>query len=269
MLEVLQKAVLFDAAAHLALDCGAHRVGWVQPAFADALAAHPAVFAREANTVRILAPAELDAAVRALAAKGWIHGWRDERYEVRAGAETLFTLERAAFRPFGLLASASHLNGWVRDGAAVRLWVARRSAAKPVDPGMLDNLVGGGIAAGSTPLATLEKECMEEAGIPPALLRLAQAAGRLRVTRAVENGVNDEVIHAWDLELPGDFVPANQDGEVAGFALLDLDTIAAKLLAQEFTVDAAAVSIDFLWRRGVLADPAVGEALAVLRRRVR
>ncbi len=267
MLETLGKALDFDPVDHFALRCGAHRIGWVQPAFADTLAAHPEVFAREANAVRILHPEKLEATVRALAAEGCIGGWRNEPFEVRAGTAVLFMLERAAFRPFGMLASASHLNGWVREGTDFKLWVARRSASKPVDPGMLDNLVGGGIAAGSSPLATMQKECMEEAGIPPALSRLAQAAGRLRVTRAVENGVHDEIIHAWDLELPRDFTPANQDGEVAGFTLLDPDTLATKLLAQEFTIDAAAVTIDFLWRRGALADPSVGEVLAELRAR--
>ncbi len=43
------------------------------------------------------------------------------------------------------------------------MWIARRSPTKPIDPGMLDNLVGGGLAAGLTVAQTLVKEGWEEA----------------------------------------------------------------------------------------------------------
>ena len=43
------------------------------------------------------------------------------------------------------------------------MWIARRSPAKAIDPGMLDNLVGGGVAAGQTITTTLIKEAWEEA----------------------------------------------------------------------------------------------------------
>lgn len=266
MLSQLAKARRFDAAASLPLRLGARRVGWVQPAFAQALRAHPGVFAAGGDAVDILSTGDaLDAAVRALAERGWISGWRDERYDVRDGDDVLFTLERAAFRRFGLCAQAAHLNGWVRCGDGWKLWVARRSHAKPIDPGMLDNLVGGGIASGSSARETLVKECAEEAGIPAGLARKAAAAGRFRITREVPDGVHDEILHAYDLELPAGFTPQNRDGEVVEFALLDADALAARLAADAFTVDAGAVTIDFLWRKSPAREAAIGAALAALR----
>jgi hypothetical protein len=72
--------------------------------------------------------------------EGFIPGWRNERYRIADA----FEIERAAARPFGLTTQAVHLNGIAGD----RMWLARRSPSKQIDPGMLDNLVAGGISAG-------------------------------------------------------------------------------------------------------------------------
>ncbi len=268
MLPQLEAACRFDPGSLVPLLYGnAGRVGWLAADFATVLQAYPEAFAREHAGVRILSPERMDHAVRELARASVIRGWRDERYEVRAhpDGDALFLLERAAFRRFGLLARAAHLNGWVTTAGGWKLWVARRSPGKPIDPGMLDNLVGGGIAAGASPESTLLKECDEEAGIAPTLARGAVAAGRLRVRRRVADGVHDELIHAFDLELPAQFVPRNRDGEVAEFMLFSPAELGARLAAGEFTVDAAAATMDFLWRRAALDDPRIGEALERLR----
>lgn len=265
LLERLLDATRFDPTAHVPLHWHDSRIGWLQPAFADALQIHPEAFSRDTFGVRLASTAQLDNVVLALAADGWIRGWRDERYEVRPSTGRAFTIERAAFRRFGMLATASHLNGYVNTGGNWKLWVARRSDSKPVDPGMLDNLVGGGVAAGSSPAATLVKESGEEAGIAPDLAGGAQAAGCLRTTRAVADGVHDEIIHVYDLELPPGFVPSNRDGEVAEFKLMEPAELVPRVASGEFTVDAGAVIVDFLWRRRWLEDAEIGAALKALR----
>src|SRR4051812_7037225 len=80
---------------------------------------------------------------RQLAAEGALTPWRAERYAVSPsfGAAPWFELERAAARFFGIHTYAAHVNGLVRTRDGVRMWVARRSADKAIDPGMLDNLV--------------------------------------------------------------------------------------------------------------------------------
>jgi len=260
----LLEARRFDPSGHLPLTLAdGPRIGWVQRAATLQLSRHPLAFAVSPTKVSVRSEKSLADAVRDLAASGWIRGWRNEGYPVPG---TDWTLERAAFRPLGLPCEAVHLNGWVEVAGRIELWVARRSPSKPVDPGLLDNVVGGGIGAGYSILATLEKECGEEAGIPPELAARAQAGSSLRTRREVPEGVHDETIHVCDLELPPGFAPENRDGEVSEFERVPLDEVVARLAAGLYTVDAGLATLDFLWRRGVLDDPAVGQALAALAR---
>ena len=73
------------------------------------------------------------------------------------------TIERAAARFWGTLTLGAHCNGYVADahGRPTHLWVARRSLSKPTDPGMLDNLIGGGVPLGQSPLEALQREAFE------------------------------------------------------------------------------------------------------------
>jgi 8-oxo-dGTP pyrophosphatase MutT (NUDIX family) len=191
----------------------------------------------------------------ALRADGELPAWRDELYAIAASFEApmAFALERGAARWFGVRTYAAHVNGFVDDGAASRLWFARRSTTKAIDPGMLDNLVGGGIAAGASVRETVIREAWEEAGIPADVARNAQAHGTLRLRRALPDGLQDETIYIHDLALPAEFAPENQDGEAIEHRLVDLATAARLIAATEgpdvVTVDASLVTLDFLMRR--------------------
>jgi 8-oxo-dGTP pyrophosphatase MutT (NUDIX family) len=137
---------------------------------------------------------------------------------------------------------------------------------KPIDPGLLDNLVGGGIPAGAGARATLVREAFEEAGIPPDLAERAQAAGRVEICRDQPDGLQRETIHAYDLWLPEGFVPRNQDGEAVEHRLCAPDTVLSILETDDITVDASLVIVDFLLRQGAVtrADPS-HETLSRLR----
>src|SRR5690348_9253420 len=178
-------------------------VGWLDPARATRLSAF-GIFALAGGVLR-LAPALGDCAARtaaieevtrALAAEGRLSAWRDERYTVAVefGGAPLFDLERAAARYFGVRTYAVHVNGLVQCRDDVMMWLARRSPDKAIDPGMLDNLVGGGIATGYGVLDTLEKEAWEEAGIPANLAARAQARGRIDICRAQPQGLQRETV---------------------------------------------------------------------------
>jgi hypothetical protein len=136
------------------LVAGCARIGWLRPELAARLRAWPAVFAATAAEVRLLSHDALAPVVEQLAHEGLIPGWRNERYRI-AG---LFDIERAAARPFGLATQAVHVNGIVGDES---MWLARRSASKATDPGMLDNVVGGGMTAGLSIEEILVKEAWE------------------------------------------------------------------------------------------------------------
>lgn len=193
-----------------------------------------------------------------LAAEGLLSPWRNELYAVAPalGAPPWFLLERAAARYFGVATWAVHVNGIVGEGPTQRMWLARRSATKAIDPGMLDNLVGGGVAAGASVATTLAKEAWEEAGIPAGLAAQARPGGTVRVSRDRPDGLQRETIHIRDLSLADDFVPANQDGEAVAHRLVALGD-AARLIAltkgpDVVTADASLVVLDYLVRTGAI-----------------
>lgn len=223
------------------LSLAGKRIGWVRPELAAHLASWPRVFATSPDRVALLNPDGLATAVEQLAKEGFVPGWRNERCRIA----DLFDIERAAARPFGLTTQAVHLNGIVGE----RMWLARRSPTKPIDPGMLDNLVGGGISVGFSVEATLVKEAWEEAGIPAELAQKAKPAATLGVLREVAEGVQSEIISIYDLELPEDFQPQNQDGEVSEFQLLNFDAVGRETL----TYEAGLVARDYFNRRATSA----------------
>jgi 8-oxo-dGTP pyrophosphatase MutT (NUDIX family) len=239
-----------------------HAVGWLRPSFAGLLRRWPHVF--EVNPAFVTLRAKPDTVAgrtaamlevtRELAKDGVIRGWRDEQVSVshHYAAPELLRIERAASRHFGLMAYGAHLNGFVRVGGLVNVWVARRSADKAVDPDKLDNLVGGRISAGLSVDETLRKEAWEEAGIPPALLGGLNCLGAVRVEYSVPEGLHREILFVHDLWLPPDFKPANQDGEVSEIRCLPVEEVMQNLLTGDFTLDAGAVMIDGLLRMGAV-----------------
>ncbi|WP_269532725.1 NUDIX hydrolase family protein [Chitinimonas sp. BJYL2] len=225
--------------------------GWVSPAMASRL--RESGLFEESDDGLTLSRAlggplgrshALQCLAEVLRGEGWIQGWRDEAYDwVDDWGRVRFSLERAAFRPLGLCSRAVHVNGYIEDGG---IWIARRALHKAVDPGRLDNMTAGGIAAGETVRDCLLRELAEEAGIPTRLALLARPAGVLRSQRREPDGIHDEMLYCFDLALPPDFVPINTDGEVDGFELLDADEAAARL--GEMTLDAALVTAAWLDR---------------------
>jgi 8-oxo-dGTP pyrophosphatase MutT (NUDIX family) len=243
-------------------------LGWLDDARATRLAQiAPASFAVDSAAVGF-APRLRDCYARSAAiaevaltlrAEGALPGWRDERYSVAPafGAQATFVLERGAARWFGVHTYAAHVNGLAQRDGRPRMWLARRSLVKAVDPELLDNLVGGGISAGMSIADTVVKEAFEEAGIAADLARRTVPAGAIHVQRALADGLQRETLYVHDLDLPADFVPANQDGEAVGHYLVDY-TDAARIITQsqgpdEMTVDASLVVLDCLLRKGAVA----------------
>lgn len=220
---------------------------------------------------RSAAIAEVAAVLRG---EGALPAWRDELFAVarELGDAPVFLIERGAARYFGVTTYAAHVNGITQAGGEPRMWLARRSPQKAVDPGLLDNLVGGGIGAGFRVDETVVKEAWEEAGIEPPLARRARPAGVLHSRRAMPDGLQREVLFVHDLALPPDFVPVNRDGEAIEHRLVRLaeaaNAIAATASPHEVTPDASLVVLDYLLRQGAIhPDQPRYRALAGLGRR--
>ncbi len=259
-----------DAGARLPLRLAGHCVGSVARACLPALREHAAWLEPQSDGAlgSTLSGDALDAAFAtshaALHRVGLITGWRDEAFAVvpAYGAPPLARIERAAARFWGTLTFGAHANGFVADarGRPAWLWIAQRAPNKPTDPDKFDNLIGGGVPLGQTPLQTLVREGWEEAGLPPAALRGARPGRVVELRRDLPDcgghGLQWEQVFVYDLELAADVQPANQDGEVAALRRLPLADALALAAGDAMTVDAALVTLDFALRHRLLADAA-------------
>jgi len=250
-----------NAAARVPFFIDGHEVGSVAREDLQALHAWPQWLAVQDHAVALTAT-DRDAALAvinaALRLQGRVRAWRDEFYAIAnpASGQHLARTERAASRFWGTLTHGAHANGYVVDAAGrpTHLWIARRSLTKATDPGLLDNLVGGGVPDGQTPLQALVREGWEEAGLTPAQMAPARAGRVIRLHRDIPEGLQLEDLHSFDLPLPQGLLPRNQDGEVAGFECLPVAQALAYAATEQMTVDAALVTLEFGLRHGLLGQ---------------
>jgi 8-oxo-dGTP pyrophosphatase MutT (NUDIX family) len=170
---------------------------------------------------------------------GHLPGWRNETFSFFSADSDrpLLQAERAGFYFLGMRSDAVHVNGVTADG---RMWIARRSASKAVDPGLLDNLCAGGLGAGETQMQAVVRELYEEAGIHLQSVHELRYAGNVNVGRVREGGWHEERLQVYNLLVAAGEQPANQDGEVQDFQLLEAAEIARRIAGGQFTPDAAA-----------------------------
>ena len=183
---------------------------------------------------------------------GLFDGWRNEQFDVYHQQKPLFSLERAAFRVFGLQSHAIHINGLTEHNGHWQLWIARRSPLKAVDPNKLDNLVGGGIASGESAAVAMQREGWEEAGLAESLLQAQVCQSKHLSLRPVARGLHRECLHIFEVVLEAGYQPENQDGEVAEFQLMPLEDVINALQQGLFMNDALVTSLDLFHRHHLL-----------------
>jgi 8-oxo-dGTP pyrophosphatase MutT (NUDIX family) len=195
-------------------------------------------------------------ALKALDGEGRMGGWRDEPFRVASdfGAAPLLKMERAGAPLFGVTSYGVHVNGFVRGPAGLAMWVGRRSPTKPNYPDMLDNLCAGAVPFGLGARETLIKEAHEEASIPAAIAGTALPVGAIRYCCEGDGGLRPDVLFAYDLELPADFVPRPGDGEIAEYMLWPIAEVAEQVRDTfDFKFNCNLVIVDFLIRHGLIA----------------
>ena len=236
----------------LAFRLGDAQVGWVTPEAAGLLRRHGCALA--AGAVLLNQPDRLPGLARALADAG-AFPWRNEAFDVRAAPDTpvLATIDRGALPWFGIAAEGVHVNGLVGRPDGLHVWVARRAADRRMDPGKLDHLFAGGIAAGSTPAETLVKEGAEEAGLPADIVAGATHTGLVSYTVQRPEGLRRDRLHCYELVLSEDVRPVPTDGEVAEFMLWPAERVVHVLRdTDDFKFNVAVVLIRMLQRHGVI-----------------
>jgi len=241
---------------------GETRVGLVRRDNAAVLKRFPLAFNVDAETVHIVAPGDatavsgaLDEVVEELVEEGIVSKWRNEVFTVapRWGETPLFSLDRGAVSFFGVRAYGVHLNGYLHDDGQLKLWIGRRNPTKLVAPGKLDNLVAGGIGGGMGAAETLKKEAEEEASIPDALVAKAHAVGAITYKMEVPQGLRDDVLFLYELEVPAGFEPRNTDGEIVEFMLMEAGAVLARVRdSDDFKFNVTLTVIDFALRHGLL-----------------
>jgi 8-oxo-dGTP pyrophosphatase MutT (NUDIX family) len=240
----------------LAFYVGEEQVGWVPEAASAKLLGLPLGCRREENTITLPWAESLPQLARGVAATGTFK-WRDEPFDVRAefDGKILATIDRGALPWFGIRAEGVHVNGVVHRRDGLHLWIARRAANRLIDPGKLDHIFAGGIAAGMDAEGTLVKEAAEEAGFTPDIVDHAVYAGSLRYTTLRPEGLRRDRIHCYDLVLPEDIEPVATDGEVESFELWPIDYVIEVLRDSDgFKFNVSLVLLDFLIRWQLLPD---------------
>lgn len=239
-------------------------VGHVRRSFAEHLERWPRVFEVAGDGVTWVYPhpsfedrsRALQDVLETLAEEGLVRYLHGEMYPVTAGDRTqaLMLIDRACAPYLGVRAFGQHLNGLVRDGDRLSMWVARRAADRRIYPLHLDHLAAGGLPWGVTLEDNLRQECREEAGIPADLADRARLVGRVTYCRDSSRGLKPDWIYCYDLELPPDFEPLCTDGEVDAFYLWPVEQVMETVRESEaFKLNCNLVIIDFLVRHGYIS----------------
>ncbi|XP_040564357.1 uncharacterized protein [Lepeophtheirus salmonis] len=200
-----------------------------------------------------------------------LQGWRDENYNIKAyfsDSEPLLKMERSATCLFGLRQYGVDINGYVKHPEkGMCLWFQKRSHNKPTWPGRWDNFVGGGLSEGFGIFETAIKEANEEANVPNELAQKMQPKGCVSFFFESERGLFPQTEFVFDLELPLDFRPTVNDGEVEEFELLSIDHVISRILSKDMKMTSCPITIDFLFRHGfinIFNEPNLPELLELI-----
>jgi 8-oxo-dGTP pyrophosphatase MutT (NUDIX family) len=251
------------------------RVGWIRRDRVELLAEHPDCLALADGCVRLRPDLRTftartkacAAVVDALVARGELGPHRGELYPVkeRFEDEPELELDRAAVPWFGVRAWGVHVNGFVRRGGELGMWIAHRARGRINYPGMLDNIVAGGQPMGLTLRENMLKECEEEASLPAAIAERAVCVGSISYVAENEHGVKPDRMFCYDLELPSDVTPHPRDGEVERFELMPLGRVAGLVRdTREFKFNCNLVILQFLVRHGWLTAANEREYAAIM-----
>jgi len=247
-------------------------VGLLRSGFVQILADFTSVFRVVEDQLGFVAsinePAERTSAVaqvaQALLQQKYIGFLLDEPYPVKGhNDELFFVIDRSLVPFFGFRSYGQHLNGFVRKSAGLFVWIARRARDRHIFPGMLDNLVAGGLPHGLGLQQNLAKECYEEAGITADIAARAEPVGEITYNAISPKGYKPDTLYCYDLELTEDFTPVSTDGEVEQFELMPVETVMDIVRhGKQFKPNCNLVMIDFFTRHGLL-DAKDSEILAI------
>lgn len=186
---------------------------------------------------------------------GRISGWCEQMHTVAVGFNQppLLTLERSAAPIFGIACYGIHVNGFTYKNNVLHMWVAKRAKNQAIAPKKLDNLAAGSHQAFKQVTETVLQSCHQMANIPMAWALQAQAVGCLHYLLEQRQELCNDTLFIYDLFLPDNFMPLNNDGEVDAFYLWPIERVIETVAhTQLFKTNVNLVLIDFFVRHGYL-----------------
>ncbi len=214
------------------------------------------LFTREfTNATSVERTQRLSTLSHTLQKEGIVKNWRDELYAIHSEdyeSPTIFEIERGVAPLLGLKAFGVHVNGYVLKNDIHYLWIAKRSQSRVISPSKLDQIAAGGLPSGISIRENVYKECIEEANISLEIAEQAVFTGKIQYMTQDDFGIRNDTLYLFDLELPGAFVPHNNDGEVEGFSLYSpqqlIECLKSPEDSQGIKPNSALVMLDFLKR---------------------
>lgn len=198
---------------------------------------------------------------------------RDEKFPI-VGAKFPVAIERSASSLFGIIGQGVHMTVYSQTESGLKLWVPQRNPNKSTYPGLLDNTVAGGVAAGEMPFECLIREASEEAGMNAADVRKgARAAGTVtwfNISDERAGGqpglMNPGVLYVYDLEVEPDVVFNPADDDVYAFHLMDVQQVKDEMKGGNFKPASANVMMDFFIRHGFITADDEGDYAEIVSR---
>ena len=130
----------------------------------------------------------------------------------------LLKVQRVIGPFFGFQFFGVHLNGFLKKNDKYFMWVGRRSSNGNF-PNDLDQIAAGGLPFNVTIKKNLIKESYEEANIDKKLILKSKYLGTVSYRVETHLGLNRHILFCYNLELPKEFIPKNNDGEITKFYL--------------------------------------------------
>lgn len=203
---------------------------------------------------------------------------RDENFTIM-GAKFPIGIERSASSLFGTIAQGAHMTVYTRTSSGIKFWISQRNPKKPTYPGMFDNTVGGGVAAGEIPFECLVREAGEEAALPEEIVRReACHAGTVTYLNIADHKAGGEpdvvvpgLLYVYDLEVSEDVVLKPVDDDIKAFYLMDEQQVKEHMARDQFKPNCALVLMDFFVRHGIITaenEPDYVEIVSRLHRKL-
>jgi 8-oxo-dGTP pyrophosphatase MutT (NUDIX family) len=263
----------FDPRDYRRFCISGHAIGWVRPDSANFLEVRGLVRGTEDGVGIqgggfIAVSARLAEIAAALDEAGLMAPRRNEMTPVlrKWGAGPCAEIDRAGLPGLGLPAFGIHVNGFVNTDTGLHLWIGHRAKDRQVAPGKLDHIVAGGITMGYSAAETVIKEADEEAGLPAEIAARARPVSQITYRLSLPEGLRNDTLFVYDLELPQGVVPVSTDGEVERFELMPIARVTEILRGtDDFKFNVNLVLIDFLARHGLIDPDGEPDYAAVVR----